>query len=1509
MELGSTPRLVDLETLLRRHPAGLTSSEIATFLNVDVSTIRRDLAHLSSGGVTIHKRGRRYHISFLDTSHALRLTTNEVFALYFACRLFSRQQSDRNPHIATTLQKLAGEIREQAPRLSSYIENPALQQLSVSLNKTYRIVLETMTQAWSEGRVVNLRYQDRDGSLTSRRFHPFCIEPYGAMSSCYAIGFDELRETIRTFKLERIVTADITDDRFDIPTGFSPHRLFSEAWGVVWRDTPPQKVELRFFGDAAQSIKEAYWHPSQQITTEQNGTCHVAFHVSEPREMIAWVLQWGASVEVLSPPELRSALIAETVEIAERYLGEQNNLFPRSMKNSLLGGKKEDGMAEYLNYYLRAIRDHTHGIKLISGPTGLGKSSIIPKVVRSTTEHKCIYIADRKQLLDEMAARFNASECVVLRRDLEVVQHVLTTQRVAFENLLSDSRFVTALKQARQKHHLKNLEVVAIRRACQQLMEITANNRILPRWMAEQADAQARIVLLAVRWVLKITRDAKGQGKVYTWLTSHPIVEALFPAIPFCRRPEVRIMLVTLQKAYYGFFDGVKTRSFLNLFEDEHPIIFLDEFDFLENDLVRLICRTPQITDPFDFVAHFYRPMARHKLPKADFPLHLDTRSRIQYIVDMIEGEEGIQKKGRLNYPEINHFTLDKSSAQKNWQHTTPAVFRTQHVISTNTLYMNQTTRSFQLEKHAHPDWVSATWFFNIIGKATTHILTLFKDLELHEEVLYWEMMRQCFRNTSFFEEITTIAHLPRHQQPQRTLRGHLLSSGFNVFDIDDLHQRTDNEEVEVRFYQMLQTPENLLCSLAQHSLVFGLSATAELHRCIHHFDLDWIHNEGLRLPTTDEDRADIQRMKAEKAEKRVSKMSAKQIDSLDVSDPFQERLSHFLKAVARNDEFSDDTNGHRSQRLHRFFAALLWILTHGGKQPRQLLFFNSFQQIKLLFTVFASHAKEADIYSAETLPDTPWFNAFTIVLNNQRATIVFFNAELSTQVRLNKEAERAFTRLFWTPDPVIVVTQYLSAGNGVNLHYTNEEDGIPQDFTHIGLLEAPYYFFSTPDPFEMDLHDVFAGRKENIWYQAKLFYAKLTSQARFLQVLSTINRPEKWNGDYAQGSTARDCLYNKLAIFIQALGRVERVWHETPAQVALFSPDVFQAFQAFVGEEHESVREGLAPYLSTNIQSILDDIATQTSQFEREARRRRDTRLRASNHRSQEAIQELVRRLETVRSQGKDLEARHDWEALRQAVLRHDFHAEIVHRYHCVTSSPYFSRGTVNITQECDLLPLDLHISGSRVVNFNLMYKTIAENPVICEYFLEHGYDLQFDHSASSFFTPYCLQAILAGAIGEEAITALLAQEALFVEPLPDALFECADLQVKDTFWFIDCKNYSDHTLERFPLPLDDPLWHPSLNVPHFVQHAKAKLERIRREAGLESKLIYINLVSGQERLLRYYNHDFQEVLSFEDAVIIVVQGALDGLTPSCYQAAFITFLADIKKALSAPQQKEKEQ
>jgi hypothetical protein len=133
------------------------------------------------------------------------------------------------------------------------------------------------------------------------------------------------------------------------------------------------------------------------------------------------------------------------------------------------------------------------------------------------------------------------------------------------------------------------------------------------------------------------------------------------------------------------------------------------------------------------------------------------------------------------------------------------------------------------------------------------------------------------------------------------------------------------------------------------------------------------------------------------------------------------------------------------------------------------------------------------------------------------------------------------------------------------------------------------------------------------------------------------------------------------LAIYIQALGRVERTRQPAPDQVALLAPEVFRTFQAFVGPEFEPLRAAHAPYASTNLATLLQAVEERSRTHERQARATRDERLRRDNDRSRMAIHGLVGRLEAVRRHGSDPEARHDWEALRRAVPRHDFYDTVV--------------------------------------------------------------------------------------------------------------------------------------------------------------------------------------------------------------------------------------------------------
>src|SRR5690606_30267881 len=101
---------------------------------------------------------------------------------------------------------------------------------------------------------------------------------------------------------------------------------------------------------------------------------------------------------------------------------------------------------------------------------------------------------------------------------------------------------------------------------------------------------KVRTIFSFFRNIIKNAAKEKNQ-KSYTELIQNPTVKTLFPYLDFVNNPsEKRIFLVSIQKAFYGFFDGKKV---INLYKlknnkekEETNIIFLDEFDFLENDLL-----------------------------------------------------------------------------------------------------------------------------------------------------------------------------------------------------------------------------------------------------------------------------------------------------------------------------------------------------------------------------------------------------------------------------------------------------------------------------------------------------------------------------------------------------------------------------------------------------------------------------------------------------------------------------------------------------------------------------------------------------------------------------------------------------------------------------------------------------------------------------------------------------------------------------------------------------------
>ena len=299
--------------------AGVPVAEIARLTGMTTRTVYRDIRALEDElAVPVFTAGRgRYGIDKKFFLPPLRLSVPEAIVLFLASRLIARWSDQYDAAVVSAFTKLADALPQPIAR------HVAATMVAIGehvANEPFSRSFAAVARGWAEGRVVEITYDPGTGTEKKTRVHPFFLEPDAALRSVYLIGHDEPAGAMRTYKVERIRSATLTQDRYEIPDDFDPDAWLANSWGIWSSDsTPAADVRLRFDPSVAHRVREAVWHRSQKLTELDGGGVELAVRVAGIVEIQPWILSWGAAVEVLGPAELREAIAAAVREAAARY--------------------------------------------------------------------------------------------------------------------------------------------------------------------------------------------------------------------------------------------------------------------------------------------------------------------------------------------------------------------------------------------------------------------------------------------------------------------------------------------------------------------------------------------------------------------------------------------------------------------------------------------------------------------------------------------------------------------------------------------------------------------------------------------------------------------------------------------------------------------------------------------------------------------------------------------------------------------------------------------------------------------------------------------------------------------------------------------------------------------------------------------------------------------------------------------------------------------------------------
>lgn len=207
--MNRTDRLYALVEELRAvAPRPRSARKLAEQFEVSTRTIERDLSALQQAGVPIWAEPGRTGGYCIDTSHTLAplgFTVDEALAVTIALGMLSTSpfqtaaSSALRKVIAVMDQGTLHETTELASRIHLLDDGPAS---------------DTPTElagALRTGNVLRIAYRDRDGTDTLRDVEP--LGYVGKGRNWYLIGWCRLRDGVRAFRDDRLLSAEATGER------------------------------------------------------------------------------------------------------------------------------------------------------------------------------------------------------------------------------------------------------------------------------------------------------------------------------------------------------------------------------------------------------------------------------------------------------------------------------------------------------------------------------------------------------------------------------------------------------------------------------------------------------------------------------------------------------------------------------------------------------------------------------------------------------------------------------------------------------------------------------------------------------------------------------------------------------------------------------------------------------------------------------------------------------------------------------------------------------------------------------------------------------------------------------------------------------------------------------------------------------------------------------------------------------------------------------------------------
>ena len=284
--------------------------ELATDVGTDRGTLVRDIETLVSRpddpggfipGVQIYFTGDEVSLTSSQFHRPMRLTASELGALELGLAVL---RAERPPDERESMSRALERLRQAMISMPS--DAVAAERREASLpDAGDPSTLATVQRALQARRKVRLTYRSGDKREPSER----TVRPYAlviASGRWFLLAHCESRDTVLTFRLDRIEAAAQVDESYEIPATFSVDEYLNDR--KVLRPDGARTMRVRYSPRIARWIAER-----EGVDVDVDGSLTIDHPLLDVQWGVRHVLQYGPDAEVLEPADVRSELVRRLV--------------------------------------------------------------------------------------------------------------------------------------------------------------------------------------------------------------------------------------------------------------------------------------------------------------------------------------------------------------------------------------------------------------------------------------------------------------------------------------------------------------------------------------------------------------------------------------------------------------------------------------------------------------------------------------------------------------------------------------------------------------------------------------------------------------------------------------------------------------------------------------------------------------------------------------------------------------------------------------------------------------------------------------------------------------------------------------------------------------------------------------------------------------------------------------------------------------------------------------------